>query len=61
MVDPRGLGTTAPRFFWQVASDKNEVVQTSFPRIVATSESLIEENTDDSTCLKFRSTSSRFG
>lgn len=37
LQNPLGLGTTIPRFSWQIISDKKEVKQTSYEIIVASS------------------------
>jgi len=47
LVDPQGIDMPDPRFFWQIASDKNDAVQTAYQLIVASSESVLAENTGD--------------
>lgn len=37
LVNPLGLDTTVPRFSWQITSDQNDVVQTAYEILVASS------------------------
>lgn len=36
-VNPLGIGTSTPRFSWQITSDRKGVVQTSYQILVASS------------------------
>ena len=46
-VNPLGIGTSTPRFSWQITSDKKGVVQTSYQILVASSKEKLDRNEAD--------------
>lgn len=46
-VDPIGIDDVAPRLSWQITSDKQNVMQTSYRIIVASSQELLDKNKGD--------------
>lgn len=47
MTNPLGLGTTVPRFSWQLSSEKRQVVQTAYHIMVASTPRLLERGEAD--------------
>ena len=47
MTNPQGLGTTVPRFSWQLSSEKRQVVQTAYHIMVASTPRLLERGEAD--------------
>ena len=43
-VNPLGIGTSTPRFSWQITSDRKGVVQTSYQILVASSREKLDRN-----------------
>lgn len=46
-VNPLGIGTSTPRFSWQITSDRKGVVQTSYQILVASSKEKLDRNEAD--------------
>lgn len=46
-VNPLGIGTSTPRFSWQITSDRKGVVQTSYQILVASSREKLDRNEAD--------------